>query len=92
MLGLIAMLDLTSFWSIAWVFRDSIPPTLLTPGDRPARFRDLSFRGLAGRFARGGVGGGAIITFIRVLPVVDILVGVMFFVPMTVAIASGAAQ
>ncbi len=29
MLGTIVMLDLTTFWSVAWVVRDRIPPTLL---------------------------------------------------------------
>lgn len=30
MLGLIVMLDLTTFWSVAWYFRDRIHPALLT--------------------------------------------------------------
>ena len=30
MLGLIVMLDLTTFWSVAWVLRDRLPPALLT--------------------------------------------------------------
>lgn len=30
MLGTIVMLDLTTFWSVAWHFRDQIPPSMLT--------------------------------------------------------------
>lgn len=30
MLGTIVMLDLTTFWSVAWLVRDRVPPSLLT--------------------------------------------------------------
>ena len=30
LLGLVVLLDLTTYWAVAWMFRDEIPPSLLT--------------------------------------------------------------
>lgn len=113
MLGLIVMLDLTTFWSIAWVFRDKIPPALLTlvigllvsgiyyfaasmvvpkavePGiDLDDYYLAHRREVLGAVIAANLVVLTAIIAFVELPPILQIVVGELFIVPMAVATLS----